>query len=337
MVKVAVAQVSPDYMNKEGTIDKACKVIEEAGKEGAKVIAFPETFIPGYPYWRGLLPIHKWTDMMVQYYKNSVEVNKDLESVKDVARERNISVVLGVSERDPRKGSKSMFNSLVFINEDGKIKGVHRKVMPTHGERMVWEMGDGSDLRIYRLSGLRVGGLVCYENHMNLIKATMQLMGEEIHVAAWPGYWIQEVHPGNKRRFDPSKDEFSKCDIDSAIREYAFESQSFVLSANMYLPPDLVSQYQFDIAAGGSSIVNPAGLYVVKPQINEEKIIYADINLDEILAVKAYFDSLGHYTRWDISRIFYTRQKMYPIIRGEVKEKLLERVSETMEVKKEEK
>jgi len=314
LIKVAIGQIAPDYMNKEGTINRACRAIEDAAKEGAKLIAFPETFIPGYPYWRGVLPISKWTDLMVEYYKNSVDIKTDLESIKDIARERGISVVLGVSERDPREGSKSMYNSLVFIDENGRVVNVHRKVMPTHGERMVWKLGDGTDLRISKLNGMRVGGLICYENHMNLIKTTLQLMGEEIHVAVWPGYWIQDVHPGNKRRFDPSKDDISKCDIDSAIREYAFEAQSFVLSANMYLPSDLISSYGFDIAAGGSSVVNPAGLYIVRPQINEEKLIVAEINTDEILAVKAYFDSLGHYTRWDIASILYKAEEREAII-----------------------
>ncbi|MEM1626286.1 MAG: carbon-nitrogen hydrolase family protein [Sulfolobaceae archaeon] len=315
IIKVAIAQIAPDYMNKEGTINRACKAIEDAAKQGAKLIVFPEAFIPGYPYWRGILPISKWTEMMVEYYKNSVNVKTDLESIKDISREREISIVLGISEKDPREGSRSLYNSLVFINEKGKITNVHRKVMPTHGERMIWKMGDGTTLRISSLSGIRVGGLVCYENHMNIIKAVLQSMGEEIHIAVWPGYWVQEGHPGAKRRFDPSKDEISKCDIDSAIREYAFEAQAFVVSANMYMPSDLIAEYQFDIAAGGSSVVNPAGLYIVKPQINEEKIIVAEISTDEILAVKAYFDSLGHYTRWDIASILYRAKERKPIER----------------------
>lgn len=175
--------------------------------------------------------------------------------------------------------------------------------MPTHGERMVWGLGDGRDIEAYKTDVGMIGGLVCYENHMTPVKSLLALKGEEIHVALWPGYWVAEKTTAVKRRFDPEKDRIHQCDVDCAIREYAFETQTFVLSANMYLPSDLLPEGAFDIAAGGSSIVNPSSLYIVEPVLDRAEIIYADIDMQERMVTKAYFDCVGHYSRWDVVEI----------------------------------
>ncbi|RLI75377.1 carbon-nitrogen hydrolase family protein [Archaeoglobales archaeon] len=277
-MKVAIAQIEPDFMNKEGCIDKSAKAVEKAGRKGSKIIVFPETFIPGYPYWRGFTG-QGWADYMVEYQKNSVKLPDDIEPIIEVAGKYGIGVVLGVSELDDKPGSLTLYNTIVFVSS-GYV-GKHRKLMPTHGERTIWGLGDGADIDVYEVDGVKIGGLVCYENHMTPIKSILALKGEEIHAAIWPGYWVAERTTAVKRRFNPSKDKLHLCDIDCAIREYAFETQTFVLSANMYLSQDLLPEGAFDIAAGGSSVVNPSSLYIVEPVFNKEEIIYAELDMEE--------------------------------------------------------
>jgi len=304
-VKVAAAQVAPVFMDKEATIDKACKAIEEAGKNDARLVVFPETFVPGYPYWRGIQPISRWSDLMVEYQKNSIEIpSDDTDVICDASRDAGIITALGCSEMDDRLGSETLYNTLLFIDDDGEILGRHRKLMPTHAERMIWGMGDASDVAVFDTGIGAIGGMVCYENHMTLQKAAMAILGEEIHCAVWPGWWVMERHPGAKRRYQAG-DSAHLCDIEHAIREYAFETQTFVISVSQYIPDDEMPDYcrDFNIAAGGSCIVNPAGVYLVEPVFDRKEIIYAELDADDRRHTKAYFDALGHYTRWDIMRL----------------------------------
>jgi len=317
-VKVAAAQVAPVFMDKEASIDKACRSIEEAGRAGAKLIVFSETFIPGYPYWRGLQPISRWSDFMVEYQKNALEVpSADTEVLGDAAREAGVISVVGCTEISDRKGSGTLYNTMLFIGNDGEILGRHRKLMPTHGERMVWGMGDISDVRVFDTGIGTIGGLVCYEHHMTLLKAAMAILGEEIHCAVWPGWWIMRRHPGAKRRYRPDRDSPHLCDIEHAIREYAFETQTFVISVGQYIPDGGLPEEcaDFNIASGGSFIVNPAGVYLEGPIFDKETILYAELDGDDRRHTKAYFDALGHYARWDVLRLDMGREPLEPLTR----------------------
>ena len=314
-VKVAAAQVAPVFMDKEATIDKACRTIEEAGKEGAQLLVFSETFVPGYPYWRGLQPISRWSDLMVEYQKNSLEIpSGDTDVLCDAARDADLIVALGCSEMSDRRGSETLYNTILFIDNEGEILGRHRKLMPTHAERIIWGMGDISDIQVFETAIGNIGGIVCYEHHMTLQKAAMAVLGEEIHCAVWPGWWVMERHPGAKRRYRPG-DPTHLCDIEHAIREYAFETQTFVISVSQYIPDDEMPDYcrDFNIAAGGSCIVNPAGVYLVEPVFDREEIIYAELDADDRRHTKAYFDALGHYTRWDLLRLDLRGDPMDPL------------------------
>ena len=139
---------------------------------------------------------------------------------------------------------------------------------------------------------------------MTLLKAANAYLGEEIHCALWDGYWVMDWHPGKKRRFREG-DDYHLCDIEYASKEYAIETQTFVLNACQYIPDEEMppDTQDFNIASGGSSIINPAGVYLVEPVFNKEAIITAELNLDDRLHTKAYLDSLGHYARWDILRL----------------------------------
>jgi len=316
-VKVATAQVAPVFMDKEATVDKACRTIEEAGKADARLVVFSETFIPGYPYWRGVQPISRLSDLMVEYQKNSLKIPSDETDVLcDAASDSDIIVVLGCSELSDRVGSETLYNTILFIGSDGEILGRHRKLMPTHAERIIWGMGDTTDLAVFDTPIGVIGGVVCYEHHMTLQKAAMAVLGEEIHCAVWPGWWVMDRHPGAKKRYQLG-DPIHMCDLEHAIREYAFETQTFVISSNQYIPDNQMPEYcrDFNIAAGGSCIVNPAGVYLKEPVFDREEIIYAELDADDRRHTKAYFDALGHYTRWDVLRLD---------IRGEPAEPLTE-------------
>ena len=305
-VKVAAAQVVPVFMDKEATIDKACRTIEKAGRAVVKLIVFSETFIPGYPYWRGLQPISKWSDLMVEYQKNALEIpSGDTEVLGDAARDADVISVLGCTEISDRRGSETLYNTILFIGNDGEILGRHRKLMPTHGERMVWGMGDINDIKVFDTDIGTIGGIVCYEHHMTLLKAAMAILGEEIHCAVWPGWWVMKRHPGDKKRYRQNMDSPHLCDIEYAIKEYAFETQTFIISVSQYIPDDALPEdcADFNIAAGGSCIVNPAGVYLQEPVFDRETILYAELDVDDRRHTKAYFDALGHYARWDVLRL----------------------------------
>jgi amidase/nitrilase len=305
-VKVAAAQVAPVFMDKEATINKTCKVIDEVSRAGAKLVVFSETFIPGYPYWRGLQPISKWSDLMVEYQKNSIKIpSSDTDVLCETAKDAGVIAVIGCTEASDRKGSETLYNSILFIGNNGEILGRHRKIMPTHGERIVWGMGDINDVQVFDTDIGTIGGIVCYEHHMTLLKAAMAILGEEIHCAVWPGWWVMDRHPGAKKRFIEGEDNPHLCDIEYAIKEYAFETQTFVISVGQYIPDDQMPDYcsDFNMAAGGSFIVNPAGVYLHEPVFDREEIIYAELDLDDRRHTKAYFDALGHYSRWDLLRL----------------------------------
>jgi nitrilase len=333
-VKVAAAQVAPVFMDKEATIDKACRTIAEAGRAGARLVVFSETFVPGYPYWRGLQPISRWSDLMVEYQKNSLRIpSGDTDVLCDAARESDIIVALGCTEMSDRKGSETLYNTILFIGNDGEVLGRHRKLMPTHAERIIWGMGDASDIRVFETPIGVIGGIVCYEHHMTLQKAAMAVLGEEIHCAVWPGWWVMERHPGAKRRYRPGEPAHL-CDIEHAIKEYAFETQTFVISVSQYVPDDEMPGYcrDFNIAAGGSFIVNPAGVYLHEPVFDREEIIYAELDADDRRHTKAYFDALGHYTRWDLLRLDIRGEPNEPLTarkpKRELDQQTMERLAE---------
>lgn len=300
---LATAQIEPVYHDKEGTLAKTTKWIEQAGKQGVDFVVFPETYFPGYPYWRGSVSVPRWTELMVELQKNSLQVGDEaIEVLADAINEANVNVALGTNELDDRPGSETVYNSIFYFNRNGELVGRHRKLMPTQTERAIWGRGDPSSLQTYDTDIGTLGGLICYENHMTLSKAALSSQGEEIHAAVWPGCWSVEGHPGDKSRAE-SADAKETCDIYPAMREYAFETQSFVASASAYMSDDIPEEYAgelgFNLAAGGSMLINPAGIVKAGPVINEETLLTAEFDSDERRATKAYFDAMGHYSRWD--------------------------------------
>ena len=349
--KAAVIQASPVFMDKERTIEKACKLIEDAGKNGAELITFSESYIPGYPAYYTVgyeTPPHEWTDYMIGLQDNSLQIpSVDTKALGEAAKKAGAYVVIGCNELDDRPGSRTVYNSLLFIDKYGEVMGKHRKIMPTYTERIYWGQGDASDIKVFDTEIGRIGGLICWENHMTLVRAAMIHRGEEFHIAAWPGNWKR----GEEQLLVADTSEGAiNCNIQALIKVHAFEAGAFVLSGCGYLDSDDFPEkwhgirdgehINYDWAKGGSSIVNPAGRYLAEPNFEKDAIIYAECYANQIKAVKAIFDSLGHYSRWDVAQLaireegwepeFELRDNISPQI--DIAESDLKRISEQYEI-----
>ncbi|MGD8229249.1 MAG: carbon-nitrogen hydrolase family protein [Desulfobacteraceae bacterium] len=301
-IRVGAAQISPYFFDKEKTLEKTCQYIREAGKLGLDLVVFPEVYFCGYPYWRGSVSVRQSTELAAKMIRSAIEWNgEEANQMAQVAKKAKVNCVIGCNELSDQPGSGTIFNSLIVISREGKVVGRHRKLMPTHSERVYWGMGDASDIRAFQLDIGTVGASICYEHHMTLLRAAMAIKGEEIHCALWPGWWSVDRHLGAKSADPGSK----TCDIESAVRQHAIENQVFVISSSWYLreediPAELKEFMKYNLAVGGSFIVNPAGVIIEGPVFNEETLVHAEIDLGERDLAKAYFDCLGHYSRPDL-------------------------------------
>ncbi len=316
-VKVAVVQASSAFMNKAGCLEKACDLINEAGKEGAELILFPEAWIPTYPYWSmgwdtSAVEFH---DVTADLQDNSLVVgSEDTDILGKAARAAGAYVVMGCNELDDRIGSRTLYNSLVYIDRDGRVMGRHRKLIPSYIERIWWGQGDGRDLKVYDTEIGRLGGQICWENHIVNITAWYIAQGVDIHLAVWPGMWNCGGVSGES--FIYAGHDIARCDLIPATRERAFSGQCFVLSSNNILrmediPDDFPFKEKMEYsgegqsdfvgwACGGSHIVGPTSEYIVEPTFDKETILYAELQAKNIKVVKSVFDALGHYARWDL-------------------------------------
>jgi aliphatic nitrilase len=297
----AAVQAAPVYLDREATIDKACRLIEEAAAKGAKLIVFPETWVPGYPFWVfGSLVVS--STLFVRLFKNAVEIpSPATDALCRAAAAAGAYVVIGINERDARsKGS--LYNTLLYIDDEGEIMGAHRKLMPTHAERTVWGMGDGSGLHVFDTPLGRLGGLICWEHEMPLVRYAMFGAGEQVHASVWPAFSFQNHH------------------IDFGCRQYAFEGACFVVAACGYMTEALVpeelgirGQAILD-ANGGSGIIGPDGEYLAGPLYGKEDILYADIDLERTVAQKHLLDVAGHYSRPDVVQLVLHNELRRPVV-----------------------
>lgn len=293
VIKISAAQISPVFLNKHETVKKACKLILEAGKKGAKLIVFPEAFISGYPDWIWLIPNSKSTELNELYIKlveNAVSIPDDSTvQLCKAAKAANINIVMGMSEINAGTSNASLYNSLLFINDKGEIIGKHRKLIPTGAERLIWAQGEGNTLKSYSTSVGKIGGLICWENLMPLARNTMYQNGTQIMVT-------------------PTWDKSPNWII--SMQHIAREGGVFIVSACMTLKmDDIPNEYEFKklypegrewINTGNSCIISPTGKIIAGPLEMEEGILYADIDFNDIIAAKRMFDVVGHYSRPDV-------------------------------------
>lgn len=304
--KVAAVQASPVFLDRDATVKKACALIEEAGKNGAKLVVFPETWIPTYPYWivstsESPMIFGLQRKAFTRLFKNSVEIpSPATDALCQAARKAGVYVVMGLNERDSEYGRGTIYNTLLYIDKNGRIMGKHRKLIPTGSERTIWGRGDGSGLLVLDTGLGRLGGLICWENHMPLARYTMYSKGERIHAAVWP--------TGSGGKF--------------TCRQIAFEGNCFVISVGAYIDKDLVPDdfemkeetiWEFWRDDKGSAIVSPKGDYLAGPMPWEEGILYAEVDLDWVVSRKHMLDVVGHYSRPDVFKLFVNEEKLVPM------------------------
>jgi nitrilase len=328
VIRAAAAQVSPVFMNKKETVEKFADAIAEAGREGVDLLVTPETGIPTYPYWRNNFgyttaeSAELWKKTVVDFYDQAVRIpGPETELLCRAAASARLTAVIGLNEQDDREGSATLYNSMLFIGRDGQILGRHRKLMPTHQERFFWGRGEASDLRVFDTGFGKLGGLICFENHMTLLKAAMAVKGEEVHAACWPGWWSYGGQGNSVRDMTGSVRPLYLSDQDCAIREYAFETQTFVVSSSFYLAEEAVPDSfpykktaNWKWAMGGSAIVNPFGAYLAEPVFHREALVVADIDLRERIVAKNVFDCMGHYSRWDVVSLHLRGEDFGPTV-----------------------
>lgn len=307
MVRVATIQTAPVFLDREATLEKAVRLIGEAGAT-ADLILLPETLIPGYPVWLwassdGGQPGLE-SDAYYRLYENAVDVpGAVVDALSEAARAANAVVGIGVTERESLYGRSTLYNTLLVFDSDGTLVGRHRKLIPTYKERTLWGQGDGSTLSVHETSAGRVGGLICWENLMPLSRFALYAQGEQIHLAPTAdsgGAWQQ------------------------SLRHIAYEGRLFVIASCQVLSRDMLGD---DPAAaglpadagwimrGGSGIIAPGGDcdYLAGPLWDEEGILYADVDLSDGVKARHSLDVAGHYARHDIFDLRIDRTARTPV------------------------
>ena len=304
-LKVGLAQMAPVWLDRDKTLEKVSAFIEDAATQKCELVVFGEALVPGYPFWvertegaRFESKIQK--EIFAHYLEQGVQIEAGhLNGVCKVAKERNIAVVLGTVERAADRGGHSMYCTLVYINQQGEITHTHRKLMPTFDERLVWSIGDGHGLQVQKLKNFTVGALNCWENWMPLSRTALYALGEDLHIAIWPG---------------------AVRNTDDITRFIAKEARSFVISVSglmrntdipSYIPhADLIVQNSEDVMAnGGSCIAGPDANWVIEPQANTEGVFTAELDYAKVREERQNFDPVGHYSRPDVTQLVVNRDR----------------------------
>jgi nitrilase len=306
--KLAVVQAAPVLFDREATVEKACRLIEEGASQGAKLLLFPEAFIPAYPrgFSFGMVVGSRSQEGRVlwqRYWENCVDIpGPATDRLGEAAREAGVYLAMGLIERDTRFSGGTLYCTLLYFGPDGRILGKHRKLKPTAAERLIWGEGDGSTLTVLPTEIGKIGGLICWENYMPLARMTLYGKGVDIYLA-------------------PTAD--ARDTWQATLRHIACEGRCFVLGCNQFvtkvmLPADL--QAHSEIAAqpdvmcrGGSAIYSPLGEPLAGPLYGEEGILFADLDLGELTRSKVDFDVVGHYARPDVFQLLVNENEMFPV------------------------
>jgi nitrilase len=309
-VKVAVVQAAPVLFDREATVEKACRLTGEAATQGARLILFPEAFIPAYPRGLGFGSVVGGRSLEGRrtwqaYWANGVDVpGPATEALGAAAREANAYLAVGVIERDSDFSRGTLYCTLLYFGPDGRLLGKHRKLKPTAAERLIWGEGDGSTLTVVPTDFGKVGGLICWENYMPLARMAMYGKGVDIYLA-------------------PTAD--ARDTWQATLRHIACEGRCFVLGCNQFVtksmyPPelpgvaDLAGQPEV-LCRGGSAIISPLGAVIAGPLYDQEGIVSAELDLGEIPRSRFDFDVVGHYARPDVFELVVNEHPTPPVTR----------------------
>ena len=310
--KAAAIQAAPVFLDREATVEKSGRLIEEAAAKGAELIAFPEVYIPAYPWWNRLDNPYRGHKYFRELVKNSVEIpSPAMDRVCEYARKVNAYVVMGINERVPETLG-TIYNTNVLIDRKGKILGAHRKLVPTFAEKLTWGGGDGSTLKVYNTDIGKLGMLNCGENTNSLARYALIAQGEQVHIANYPG--------------QPAGDE-SKYDLAHAIEirsaGHAFEGKLFNVVSCCVFTPEIArvlgdTEEKQRMVGNGSigltAIYGPDGKRLAGPlDPNEEGMVIAEIDIEKIIDQKLQHDIVGHYQRFDVLSLNLNRRPLKPI------------------------
>jgi aliphatic nitrilase len=300
-VRLAAVQAAPVLLDREATIDKACRLITQAGARGADVVGFPEGFVPAHPVWFHFHPATSSAAMAFsrELFANAVVVGSPAtDRLCEAARAANVHVVLGICEKDVTSMG-TMYNSLLVIGRAGRILGVRRKIVPTVGERIVHTAGAGDSVRVFDTEFGALSGLMCGENSNPLLTYSMSALGAKVHIASWPSFFNQQAD--------------LQAIADVACRAIAYQNSSFVISSigavsdamRERLPATDPDREHIANAAtrGGSAVYAPGGSLIAGPLPGGEGIAYAEADLGRIVPRKIVHDYAGDYNRFDIFQL----------------------------------
>ena len=306
-VKVAITQKPPVLLDLDASIKLALETIAEVAAEGAKLVVFPEAFLPGYPTWiwrlkpGGDMPVGNAIHTALR--KNSVDIdNGGLDEICEAAAKHKIVVVMGMNEVDSSYSGSTLFNTAVIIDADGSILNRHRKIMPTNPERMVWGFGDGSSLRVVDTAVGRIGCLICWENYMPLARYSLYAQNLDIYIAptwdsgeTWLGSMNHIAREGGCWVLSTAT-AMQGCDVPASFphRDKLFQDDEW-------------------INPGDALVVKPFGGVVAGPLHQEKSVLYAEIDLEESRNARKALDVAGHYNRPDIFSLEVNRRKQDPV------------------------
>jgi len=305
MLKLALPQLSPVWLNRDASLAQVILTIEAASKEEADLIVFSEGFVPGYPFWLegtggASFDNPKQKEIFAHYANQAVTIEDGhLDDVCSALKSAKMAAYIGIIERPRDRSGHSLYCSYVYINKDGIICSVHRKLQPTYEERLVWSPGDGAGLVTHKLGEFTVGGLNCWENWMPLTRAALYGQGEDLHIACWPG---------NMRNTE---------DLTPIL---AKEGRSYCVSASSVMTPDCVEEntpFAEEIktalgdmpADGGSCVAAPDGSWVLPPLKAQTGLRYCDLDPAKVRQERQNFDPAGHYSRPDVTQLRVNRQR----------------------------
>ncbi len=306
--KAAAVQASPVFLDTDATVDKVCRLIAEAAGQGATLTVFPEVFVSAYPYWNWVMnPIQggPWFDRLV---RSAIEIpGPEINRIAQAAAANAMHVVVGVNERSPT-GIATIYNTLVIIGPDGTILGRHRKLVPTWAEKLTWSPGDGASLRVYDTAIGKLGALACGENTNTLARFALLAQGELVHAAS---YISLPVAPPD-------------YDMAEAIKlramAHSFEGKVFTIVACSTISPEIVDAMSAEHpearaqlarrSSAFSGVIGPDGRTVGTPLIDDEGIVYADIDLGRCIQPRQMHDITGHYHRFDIFDLRVNRRPL---------------------------
>jgi len=306
--KAAAVQAAPCFLDSRATIAKACRLVVEAAANGARLVVFPEVFVPGYPYWNWCISPLEGSAWFRRLCLSAIEIpGPEIAALCEAARLARAYVVIGINERSAHSIA-TLYNTNVLISPDGVVTGRHRKLVPTFAEKLTWTGGDGSTLRVYESELGALGMLACGENTNSLARFTLLAQGELVHVANYIAFPFIEKH-----------DMVTAIQIRAAA--HSLEGKVFTIASCSAMSQDIIDAVAIDektrnVLSGKpnafSGIFGPDGRLLTAPLIDEEGIVYAEIDLNRCIEPKQFHDVVGGYNRFDIFSLTVDRTARSP-------------------------